>query len=70
LITPTGFGDKIIKSKRCRGFRSNLFSKGLRSSSFLKRLAETVAPVYHADNDVFAQAFLKRLVKRLAIDLS
>jgi len=27
---------------------------------FLKRLAETVAPVYHADNDVFAQAFFEK----------
>jgi hypothetical protein len=41
LITPIGFGDKILKLKYLSGFRSSLFSKGLQASSFFKRVVIT-----------------------------
>jgi len=36
LITPIGFGDKVIKLKRLLGFSLKLFFKGFRASFFKK----------------------------------
>jgi len=67
LITPIGFGDKILKLKYFSGFRSSLFSKGLRASSFFKRVAGKQffqKGCDHADHAVFARFFGQAFSKK------
>ncbi|MCC4765457.1 hypothetical protein FXW07_02105 [Methanosarcina sp. DH1] len=39
LITPIGFGDKVLKLKSCSGFSVKPFLKRVAGKSFLKRVA-------------------------------
>ncbi|AKB46784.1 hypothetical protein MSKOL_1007 [Methanosarcina sp. Kolksee] len=64
MITPIGFGDKVLKFKSCSGFSVKPFLKRVAGKSFLKRVAgkQFFEKVWDAGGENLAFTFLREFL--------